>query len=135
MTTPAPISLRNRSQPARNPVAARTIRRHDRTRTRHPGQPVLAIRARTSERHAAHFVHAALEEIHAFIHDHDLQPAGPPFTIVTRTPRPGTVDVEAAWPIDQPVAGTGRIHGATLPTTLTGHTRSTDNLAEPTDLF
>jgi hypothetical protein len=50
---------------------------------------------------------------------------------VTRTARPGTLDIEAAWPIDRPVAGTGRIHHATLPTTLTGHTRSTGNGADP----
>jgi hypothetical protein len=114
MTTRAPIRPGNRSQ------------------------AVLAVRARTSERKAAEFVADALKEIHTFMHDHDLQPTGPPFTIVNRTPRPGTLDIEAGWPIDHPVAGTGRIHGGTLPTMMTGHssrTRPTDDGAASTDLL
>jgi hypothetical protein len=119
MTTQA--AIRTCSLPGRGTGADRTVRRHDLTGTRHAGRPVLAIRARASEQDTARFVHDALEELHTFMRDHDLQPAGPPFTIVNRTPRPGTLDIEAGWPIDHPAAGTGRIHHATLPTTLTGH--------------
>jgi len=89
--------------------------------TQSRSQPVLAVRARTSELEAAAFVADALKEIHTFIHDHDLEPAGPPFTIVNQTARSGTLDIEAGWPIDHPVPGTGRIHEATLPTTMTSH--------------
>jgi hypothetical protein len=105
----------------------------------HPGYPVLAIRTRTSERQGADFVHDALEEIRTFMHDHDLQPSGPPFTIVTPTARPGTLDIEAGWPIDHPVAGAGRIHGATLPPALSGHSRPVrpfpNEDRDPTDLL
>ena len=106
---------------------------------RNRSQSVLAVRARTSERKAAAFVAEALKEIHTFLHDHDLQPAGPPFTIVNQTGRPGTIDIEAGWPIDHPVAGTGRIHAATLPTTMTGHASRQEHSGSPgrsvTDIF
>ena len=49
--------------------------------------------------------------------------------------RRGSGDVEAGWPIDRPVAGSGRIHSGTLPTTLIGHARSSGNEADPSDLF
>jgi hypothetical protein len=88
--------------------------------TSYSGQPILAIREHTSERRASQFVHDALGELHAFIRDHDIHPAGPPFTIVNHTPKPGTLDIEAVWPIDGPAAGAGRIHGGTLPVTLAG---------------
>ena len=105
----------NRSQPER--YAARP----DHTRTRYPGQPILAIRAHTSERLAAQFVHDAFGELHSFIRDHDLKPAGPPFAIVNHTSKLGTLDIEAGWPINHPTAGADRIHGGTLPTPLAGH--------------
>jgi hypothetical protein len=83
--------------------------------------PVLAIRARTSEERSAQFIHEALEELHTYIYQHDLRPPGPPLAIVNDTPEPGTVDVEAAWPINRPARGAGRIHGAALPTALVHH--------------
>jgi len=43
---------------------------------------------------------------------------------VNQTARSGTLDIEAGWPIDHPVPGTGRIHEATLPTTMVGYSRS-----------
>jgi hypothetical protein len=84
------------------------------------GQPVLAIRACTSDHDAAQFIRDALKELHAFLLDHDLQPTGRPFTLVHRTPTPGTRDIEVGWPTDRPFAGTGRIHSGTLPAALTG---------------
>lgn len=88
---------------------------------RHRRQAVLAVRARTSESDAARFVHAALAEIHAFMKDHDVAPAGPPFTIVNRTGHAGTIDVEAGWPVDRAVNAGGNVHSGTLPSALVGH--------------
>ena len=141
MTPQAPTRPRNRSQSARTP---KTSTPRTPTRRLHPpvsygGQPILAIRAHTSERRAAGFVHDALGELHSFIRDHDLQPAGPPFTIVNPTAKPGTLDIEAVWPIDRAAAGGGRIHGGTLPTPFAGHpiqpSRADRSALDPTEVF
>jgi hypothetical protein len=97
-----------------------SIRRPTRAPACRGGQPVLAIRACTSDVNTAQFIRDALEELHGFLLDHDLQPAGRPFTLVKRTRAPGTRDIEVGWPVDRPFAGTGRIHSGTLPAALTG---------------
>jgi hypothetical protein len=131
-------TTRSRSPLPRGAGATSTIRRREHPRSRHVDQPVLAIRASIDERDAARFVHDALEEIHVFMHGRGLRPAGPPFTIVNRAKETGTVDVEAGWPIDRPVAGADRIHGGMLPTAIAGHCGRlplVDDGADPTDLF
>lgn len=123
MPPPASTFPRIRSQPADGRTSApRTpSSRRAHPRTSYSGQPILAIRAHTSQRRAAQFVHDALRELHAFIHTHDLQPAGSPFTIVNHSFKRGTLDIEVVWPIEQVAAGAGRIHGGTLPTPFASH--------------
>lgn len=133
MTPQAPTRPSNKSQPARprSTSTPRTPTRRGHPRISSRGQPILAIRAHTSERRAAEFVHDALRELHSFIRDHDLKPAGPPFTIVNHTSEPGALDIEAVWPIDQAAAGAGRIHGGSLPTPLAGHPNPPSRAGRP----
>jgi hypothetical protein len=49
----------------------------------------------------------------------EIAAAGPPFSI--SRPDGGDLDIEAGLPIaTKPLTGTGRIHGGTLPRSLTG---------------
>lgn len=141
MPAPASSRIKDRSQSTDSRTnAPRTPSSHRaHPRASYSGQPILAIRAHTSEREAARFVHDALIELHCYIHNHDLQPAGPPFTLVNHTPEPGTLDIEAIWPLDQAAAGGGRIHGGTLPTPFAGHpnqpSRAERSALDPTEVF
>jgi hypothetical protein len=119
MTASAPIHPRNRAQHAgARDIGAAGTTCHDRTHTALAWQPVLTVRARIGKREESRFVADGLREIHAFMHEHDHQPAGLPFFITTSTARAETVDVEAGWPTDHAVAGADRIHSGMLPKTL-----------------
>jgi hypothetical protein len=77
--------------------------------------PVLSTRAAVDETETERFVADALDEIRAYMHGREIEPAGPPFAITHPGGLEGTVDVEAGWLLDRPVAGERRIHGGTLP--------------------
>ena len=82
-------------------------------------QPILSIRATVPKADASTFVAEALRDIRAFMQEHDLRAAGPPFSICRG--RADEVDVEAGWPINRkPVRGTSRIHAGSVPRSLTG---------------
>jgi hypothetical protein len=84
---------------------------------RRAGQPVLSKRGQVVVDDSARFIREALEDIRAYIHEHDFNTTGPPFAICTPAPEQGLVDVEAGWPLDRIVPGAGAIHSATLPPT------------------
>jgi hypothetical protein len=73
------------------------------------------VRTRIDEHEAASFVHEALEDIRSYMQEHDISPAGPPFSIALQADQAGIADVEVGWPVDRPVNGNGRIHGGALP--------------------
>lgn len=85
------------------------------------GQPVISRRGHVSADDSNRFIRQALEDIRAYMREHDLDPAGPPFAICTPTGRPGLIDIETGWPLDQIAQGAGAIHGATLPPTVVRH--------------
>jgi formate-dependent phosphoribosylglycinamide formyltransferase (GAR transformylase) len=88
----------------------------------HDEQPILSIRASVPKADASTFVAEALRDIRAFMQEHHLRAAGPPFSICRG--RADEVDVEAGWPVtSRPVAGTSRIHAGSLPRSLTGKVR------------
>jgi hypothetical protein len=78
---------------------------------------VVTIRARVRADAAHDFIAEALRDIRAYLQEHHLRPSGPPFSI-SRAHGGDQLDVEAGWPIPQPVPGTSRIHSGTLPTAL-----------------
>jgi hypothetical protein len=80
-----------------------------------PGeQPILSIRASIPKTDADRFVADALHDVRAFMQEHHVRPAGPPFSICRA--RGDNVDVEAGWPTaTKPLAGTSRIHTGSLP--------------------
>jgi hypothetical protein len=78
---------------------------------------VVTIRAHIRADAVADFVADALRDIRAYLQEHHLRPNGPPFSI-SRAHGGDELDVEAGWPILQPVPGTSRIHTGTLPTAL-----------------
>lgn len=85
--------------------------------TRHRADdPVLSIRGRIPAGEADAFIADALRDIRAYMHEHHLEAAGPPFAI--RRPLGSELDVEAGWPTGAPVPGAGRIHGGALPHSL-----------------
>jgi hypothetical protein len=90
-----------------------------RTTVRHlsPGrldqQAILSVRACVREEEAEAFIANTLHDVRAYMQEHHVQPAGPPFSI--SRPRDGAIDIEAGWPIAKAVPGTGRIHGGALP--------------------
>jgi hypothetical protein len=81
-------------------------------------QPVLSIRASVPEADADTFIAEALHDVRIYMEEHHVQPAGSPFSICR--PRGSEIDVEAGWPTAAPLAGTGSIHGGTLPRSLIG---------------
>ena len=95
-------------------------------RTRHgpaarAGQAVITKRGQVATADSNLFIRDALEDVRAYMHDHDLDPAGPPFAICTPASQAGLVDVEAGWPLDQVAEGAGAIHSATLPRAVVRH--------------
>ena len=106
------------------PAAAPTPRR--RPIARSDEQQVLSIRERVPHKDAQQFIADALHDIRIFMQEHDLSPAGPPFSICR--PRRNDVDIEAGWPTaTKPLPATSRIHSCSLPRSLTGP-RATPNV-------
>jgi hypothetical protein len=91
----------------------------DYPRSQHPfaEQPALSIRARVHDEDAAQFIRDALRDIRAYMQEHHVNAAGPPFSICLPVP-PDRLDIEAGWPLEVPVDGTGRIHSSSLPPTF-----------------
>ena len=85
------------------------------------GQPVISKRGQVAADDSNRFIREALEDVRAYMHEHDLDPAGPPFAMCIPTAKPGLVDVEAGWPIDRIAQGAGAIHSATLPPAVVRH--------------
>jgi hypothetical protein len=84
-----------------------------------PDQPVLSVRGSVPKAEAERFIADALRDIRVFMQEHDVAPAGPPFTICR--PRGSCLDVEAGWPTAvKCLAGSSRIHAGLLPRSLTG---------------
>ncbi len=82
-------------------------------------QQVLSIRDLVPKEDAQRFIADALHDIRVFMQEHDLAPAGPPFSICRL--RGDDLDLEAGWPTaTKPLAGTSRIHSGSLPRALTG---------------
>jgi hypothetical protein len=81
-------------------------------------QPILSIRATVPEPEADSFVAEALHDVRVYMQEHDVAPAGPPFSI--RRQRGDEVDVEAGWPTAGLLAGTSRIHSGLVPHSLAG---------------
>jgi hypothetical protein len=85
------------------------------------GQPVISKRGQVAADDASRFIRRALEDVRAYMREHDLEPAGPPFAICIPAARTGQVDVEAGWPLEQIAQGAGAIHSATLPHAVVRH--------------
>jgi hypothetical protein len=79
--------------------------------------PILSIRASVPKSEAESFIADALHDIRTYLQEHDVSPAGPPFSICR--PRGSEVDIEAGWPTARQLAGTRRIHGGALPSSFT----------------
>jgi hypothetical protein len=101
----------------RNASSETPASRHDAAPRRSGNRPVLSIRASVPADRAAEFVAAALADIRAYIQEHHATVSGAPFSIC-RDSGGGTIDVEAGWPVVEPVAGTNRIHSGMLPGSL-----------------
>ncbi len=130
MTTATLLQLtRNHERPVQgaslvpqpNGVPLTTREYHQRGFQRPDQQAVLLIRGRVHQSDSGRFIRDSLAELHAFMHQHRIRPTGPPFARCRPT-GVGTVDIETGWPLEQPAEGRGRIHGASLPTTLIRHT-------------
>ena len=87
-------------------------------RHKETAQPVLSVRASVRKSEARTFIAGALHDIRLFMHEHDVEPAGPPFSICT--PHGRDLDIEAGWPTLRPLIGTNRIHAGALPPSLIG---------------
>jgi hypothetical protein len=89
--------------------------RDDIDREHPPGLATLTIREQIDEHGTTAFIAQALEDIHTYMNDHDIQPAGPPFSICRPLTTGRLVDVETGWPVPRPTPGSGRIHGGSIP--------------------
>jgi hypothetical protein len=93
------------------------------------GQPALIKHGHVSADMLPAFIREALRDIRAYMHEHDLHPAGPPFATSTASSEPGKIDVETGWPLEHEAVGAGAIHSATLPCTLARHTNPRELVA------
>ena len=84
---------------------------------------ILSIRGRVPHEQAAAFISEALRNIRAHMQEHDIKPAGAPFT-VCQPKGDGEVDVEAGWPLANHAAGTPQIHCGDLPSSYLPHTHA-----------
>lgn len=75
--------------------------------------PILSIRASVPKTEAESFIADALRDIRTYLQEHNVSPAGPPFSICR--PCGSEVDIEAGWPTATTLTGTSRIHGGALP--------------------
>ena len=91
-------------------------------------QPTLSKRARVPASESTRFIREALADVRAYMHEHDLDPTGPPFAICMPIAEAGTVDIEAGWPLQHEAVGAGAIHSATLPCTVVRHTQEQETL-------
>lgn len=94
-------------------------------------QPILSIRASVPTADANEFIADALRDIRAYLEEHHISPAGPPFSICR--PSGSSLDVEAGWPTERPCTGTSRIHAGAHPRSLTGP-QSRPHPVEPPEL-
>jgi len=81
---------------------------------------VLSIRGSVEGLDTASFVEHAFETLHLYMQKHDVHPAGHPFAICRATTE-GALDIEVGWPLERYAAGSGQIHGGSMPTALIGH--------------
>jgi hypothetical protein len=103
-------------------------RSHHPPRTRRAGQQsILSIRATINEGDTTSFLEESLDAIHAYMQERHIQPAGSPFAICRPTGE-GTVDIEAGWPLERAVEGSGPIHCGSVPSALVGHDRPVDRM-------
>jgi hypothetical protein len=110
--------------------AAPTLNLRHESTLRPDDQPILSIRASVPKAEAQRFIAEALHGIRAFMQEHQLPPAGPPFSICR--PRGSNVDIEAGWPTARrELAGRGRIHSGSLPRSLTGPRDDPGRVATP----
>jgi effector-binding domain-containing protein len=79
-----------------------------------PPQPVAVVRADVALEDLPAFLGGAFEEVATTLGRQGLAPAGPPFG--RYLPRSdGSFEVEAGFPVERPVTGTGRVKPAELP--------------------
>ena len=80
-----------------------------------PAQDVLLIRERVPQEKLSEVIPAAFNEIAAYLHEHGLEPVGPPVTVSPYADEEGMVAIENGWAVPTSVPGSGRIEAATLP--------------------
>jgi effector-binding domain-containing protein len=79
-------------------------------------QPIVGIRARTSLAQMPAFMGGAYGELFQLIGRQGGRPAGPPFVIYHDPEfKEDDIDVEAGVPVSDPIEGSGRVLGSTLP--------------------
>ena len=77
-------------------------------------QDVLIIRERVPQEKLSEVIPAAFNEIAAYLHEHGLEPVGPPVTVSPYADEEGMVAIENGWAVPASVPGSGRIEAATL---------------------
>ena len=129
MTTPTlPPTLTNATDtpPARHRRASPMERRWlpesitSATRGEETSNPCSRSADASTSATVGRFIRDALADVHAYMHEQHIHPSGPPFAR-RRPTGASTVDIETGWPLERPAEGRGRIHGASLPTTLIRH--------------
>jgi hypothetical protein len=79
-------------------------------------RPVLSIRAEVDQTDVVRFTREALDEVHHYIRECDLEVEGPPFSICHHLLN-HRIDIEAGWPASG-APGRRRIHAGSLPASV-----------------
>lgn len=79
-----------------------------------PEQHLAVIRGRTRFPQLSAWLDEAYEELYRFIEERGAERTGSPFAVIPE-PSEGEMEVEAAWPMNAPVEGAGRVDTETRP--------------------
>jgi effector-binding domain-containing protein len=81
-----------------------------------PEQHYLAIRTQVGMSDFGEQIPLLTDEVYAWLNQHGVVPAGPPFVCYHVIDMPGKLDVEMGVPVADAMAGNGRVMAGVMPT-------------------
>jgi effector-binding domain-containing protein len=79
-------------------------------------QPYLAVRSQVPMDQLPTAIPQGIVEVHRFLEEHGIRPAGAPFVRYHQIDMPGLVDISVGWPFAGVIEGNGRVTASSLPT-------------------
>src|SRR5262249_871101 len=78
-------------------------------------QPYLAVRSQVPMADLPKVIPEGIAEVHGWLMEHGIRPAGGPFVRYHVIKMPGMLDISVGWPLATAATGNGRIAAGVLP--------------------